>query len=256
MADALGYPVFGVSGRATNWLVYLQGTLAWALCLPARLSNMSSFLLFHVCYAREQRRVMMEIQTGRYPACNRFVEAFGLSETMGHLWVIVNGSSLPESSIVCDIVAELAGNETEQERVLHMVQQGHDSELTAWIRERLQKFVYFDRQNKTLSRDVEFDGVHLAAGQVMKVNLKWLNDNYDELYTMGFGQRRCPGAAIGAASIQHWIAHIVRNYRIGVPPRDLIFRLTSLCRCLDPYGVWSMGGAYLGRATFNVIRRD
>merc|ERR1719222_1028651 len=112
---------------------------------------------------------------------------------MGHLWVIVNGSSIPESSIVCDIVAELADNMPEQEHVLNMLARGEDGCFKCWVRERLRKHVYFHRQSKVLSRDVTFDGVRLAAGQIVTVSLKWLNEAYGEVYTTGFGPRRCPG---------------------------------------------------------------
>jgi len=201
------------------------------------------------------RRIAKLIHTGRYTMCDGLVEKFGLPETMGHLWAIVNGSSIPESSIVCDIITELADNIPEQENVLDMLGRGDAESFRRWIRERVRKNVYFHRQTKVLSQDVIFDGVHLAAGQHVTVSLKWLNEVYDdEVYTTGFGLRKCPGAKIGLESIEHWVAHIVRNYRIRAPSTKF-FSFVSLLQRLFPYGPLSVGCKYLGHGSFQFVRR-
>merc|ERR1712032_1059166 len=119
---------------------------------------------------------------------------------------------------------------------------------------RLRKHVYFHLQKKVLSHDVIFDGVRLAAGQNVQVSLKWLNEVHDEVYTTGFGLRRCPGARIGFESVCHWVSYIVRNYHIRAPSTKF-FSFASLLQRLDPYGPWSVGMKYLGNAEFQFTRR-
>ena len=79
------------------------------------LAECVTFHLHELVFGRETHRVAKIIGGCKYTLCNQLVQAFGLSETMEHFWAIVNGSSIPEASIICDIISDLAKNLTEQE---------------------------------------------------------------------------------------------------------------------------------------------
>lgn len=255
MADALGIPIFEYSARKMTSLFYAYGYLINMFVLPKWMAERVAFYLHELLFGCETRRITKIISSNQHKVCSEYAEAFGISETMGHLWAIVNGSSIPEASIICDIVADLANNVTEQDRVVEMLTQNRIEEFEQWIHEKCRTHVFFPHQTKSLVCDMVVDGVHLAAGQLVKVHLKWLNEIYPDMHTTGFGLRRCPGGRIGIHSVERCVAHIVRNYHVQAPPG---LRFSAACRlqAACPYQEYSMGFKHIVAGYFHVRRRQ
>lgn len=137
-----------------------------------------------------------------------------------------------------------------------MLTQNRTDEFTRWIRNQCREHVYFQCQTKVLSHGMLVDGVHFRAGTLIRGNLKWLNEAYPEdMYTTGFGQRRCPGAQIGIDSIEHWVAYIVRNYHVRAPS-GCFFSIACRLQFAYPYHAFSMGFRHLGTEQFHFTRRE
>lgn len=257
IAEALGIPRFEYDAKGAAALFWGYGFFVYcarSLLIPRRVYEVAGKWMNDMVVGEESNRVAKLIRTGsEYPFARKLVEEFGLEEAMGHLWAVVHGSSIPEASITCDILGDLAKSDPSGQRTAEILGLP-PKDYEAWVEEQVRGHVFFPWQMKVLARDVDVDGARIPAGQRVLVELKWLNETFGGQFTTGYGQRVCPGAQMGLTNIAHTLRHILTNYRVQAP-ENWFYRLVDRIREASPYCSLSMGLKHLGNSRFHLSKR-
>eukprot|EP01052_Picozoa_sp_SAG31_P036293 SAG31_NODE_4507_length_3179_cov_1.379221_1_plen_443_part_00 len=162
-------------------------------------------------YDRELRQCLRE--SNDPDLCKLRTELGSLSNLVGHIYAVALGSVIPETSIICDILGELAGDSLLQKEVygwLHECASREEgqSRFRAFIKERCGHYAFFPWGKP---REI---GDQLYYIDHVKCQAPW-----------GAGRRRCPGAASGLEVVALVCAEVVRNYELTRKPTRKLQRM-------------------------------
>ena len=151
------------------------------------------------------------VQRSADPEVREVRDACGLLGTLGHLWAISLGSTIPETSVVCDILEELAAHTSLQSSVRGWIREGgkDDPRFLEWIQGRCHRYVFFWTSKP---RD---DGGAAAVVSLDSVGAPF-----------GLGQRRCPGARIGMRTVSLIVAAVLLDHELSLARAPCLRRQT------------------------------
>lgn len=98
--------------------------------------------LGRLIFRRSQHDRCLRARVKEAPEFQSLRNSFGVDVAVGHIYAVLLGSTLPETTIACDIMHELAGNHQLQEEVCRWA--AHDERaFEAFIRDRCEEYTFF-----------------------------------------------------------------------------------------------------------------
>jgi len=148
------------------------------------------------------RQLQAFVQTTVDPEVLSMRERYGDLNTVGNLWAVSLGSTLPETSVTCDILHELAGNAATQSTVRRWLQEGgkDDGRFAEWISGRCREYVFFKFSKPRFDDDGAAAAISLEAVRA----------------PFGVGKRRCPGARIGERTVGLIVADVLIEHQLTI----------------------------------------
>lgn len=199
-AKAMGIPDVVLPVRLTSWRVAFWLLLTLLTGDIWRWLGSAAFR-----WTRYDRSLREAIGTSCDAHLVRLRSVFGEDDVVGHVCAVALGSVLPEASITCDILHELAANPPLQSAVRSWVagaSLADEDRFGAFILDRCQRYPYF-----TFGKVRRF-----GAGEDAHVD--FMVDHRACRTPWGVGRRRCPGALTGQRTIGIVCTQILRRYTL------------------------------------------
>lgn len=176
-------------------------------------------VLRRTAHERALRRYVREAES---PFVRELVKEFGEEETLGHLWVITLGSTLPEISMICKTLQTLAANQTLQQEIYQLIQGDNldtvrvNTEFTDWVVSQCSKNLFFPVSGKYVDKSITLGEQTIPKGQkvVIRYDDARDNDGAGASFPWGFGPRACPGALIGKDVVRSVVFAVLHTYQL------------------------------------------
>ena len=143
----------------------------------------------------------------------RVVDCVGVDAAVGHVYAVMLGSTIPETTIACDLLHELAGDHRLQAKVRRWAADAEPA-FEAFVRDRCEEYTFFDYGK---ARRMPH------TGEVCRIDHKTARTPW------GVGLRACPGARIGLHTVSAVCRHVLLDYELSLCD-------TSQSECARPVG--------------------
>jgi hypothetical protein len=201
-----------------DWLsAHIGGISAEAIGVPAwsvrRTWSKVIFLLALTFITADVWRWLGRLifRTSRYDRCLRarvkeapefesLRDGFGVDVAVGHIYAVLLGSTLPETTIACDLLHELAQDHQLQAEVCRWAADDEPA-FEAFIRDRCEEYTFFFHGK---SRRMPL------TGEVCRINHRAARMPW------GVGLRACPGARIGLHTVSAVCRHVLSEYELDL----------------------------------------
>merc|ERR1712139_248495 len=143
-----------------------------------------------------------------------------MGETLGHIYSVRLGSTVPEAWMVRNIIESLAADQDMQSEVYQMVQGESLESLSSnmdyvrWIDQQCNKHVFFPASSKYTSESLKLGERTVPKGQDVTFRYDVMRDNEGVTFPWGFGARSCPGSSIGRDVVRCIVFAFLMRYRI------------------------------------------
>ena len=190
-AEAIGVPAWDV--RRTSTKVAFFYTLT---CLTADVWRWLGRLVFR----RSRCDRKLRARVAKAPALRCLTDSFGVDIAVGHVYAVMLGSTIPETTIACDLLHELAGDHRLQAKVRRWAADAEPA-FEAFVRDRCEEYTFFDYGK---ARRMPH------TGEVCRIDHKTARTPW------GVGLRACPGARIGLHTVSAVCRHVLLDYELGL----------------------------------------
>ena len=232
-AEAIGVPAFGV--RRT-W-----GKVVFFVALTSMTGDLWRWL-GRLVFRRSRCDQNLRARVAKAPALRCLVDSFGVDVAVGHVYAVLLGSTLPETTIACDLLHELAGDHRLQAEVRRWAADAEPA-FEAFVRDRCEEYTFFDYgKSRRMPR----------TGEVCRIDHKTARTPW------GVGLRACPGARIGLHTVSAVCRHVLLDYELGLcdkPPDEcgrLVGRFLALLGIENCASDWTDTG--WGLAMHHIMR--
>ena len=190
-AEAIGVPAWDVR-RTWSKIVFLL----WLTLMTGDKWRWLGRLIFR----RSQHDRCLRARVKEAPEFQSLRNSFGVDVAVGHIYAVLLGSTLPETTIACDIMHELAGHHQLQEEVCRWA--AHDERaFEAFIRDRCEEYTFF-----AVGKPRRMP----LTGEICRI------DHEIARTPWGIGLRACPGARIGLHTVSAVCRHVLEEYELGL----------------------------------------
>lgn len=187
--------------------------------LDPLLRSISAFMFRRTENDRALRKYIHEAKS-RSPFVRELVETCGEHETLGHIYSIRLGSTIPEAWMIRHIIESLAADQDTQSEVYQMIQGetleslSSNTDYVRWIDQQCNKHFFFPASTKYTSDSVKLGEHTIPKGQDVTFRYDKMRDEDGVTYPWGFGARSCPGSSIGRDVVRCIVYAVLHRYRI------------------------------------------
>ena len=156
--------------------------------------------------SRDDRRMRARLEDAP-PGLRRVVDCFGVDAAVGHVYAVMLGSTIPETTVACELLLGLAGDPGLQAEVRGWAAEG-ELAFEAFVRDQCAEHTFFTYGK---SRRMPH------TGEVCRIDHKTARTPW------GVGLRACPGARIGLHTVSAVCRHVLLDYELGLcdkPPNE------------------------------------
>ena len=145
---------------------------------------------------------------------SRLKNKLGHDEAVGCFHVLKLGSTLPESTILCDILIHLGENPEIQNTLYQILIENKLEKFMRMVYNLIRKFTYFKYLKKITTSDQVLDNYTIPKNTICGFPIGKYNERqFKYNYTWGFGLRQCPGKMIGLDVISIILNKIIKKYQ-------------------------------------------
>ena len=229
-AEAIGVPAWDVRRTLTKVVFFYTLT-----SLTADVWRWLGRLVFR--RSRDDRRVRARLEDAP-PGLRRVVDCVGVDAAVGHVYAVMLGSTIPETTVACDLLLGLAGDPGLQAEVRRWAADGEPA-FEAFVRDQCAEHTFFTYGK---SRQMPH------TGEVCRIDHKTARTPW------GVGLRACPGARIGLHTVSAVCRHVLLDYELSLCAQNECARPVG--RLLTLLGIrasdwtqtgWGMGVHHLMR---------
>ena len=204
-AEAIGVPAWDVRRTLTKVVFFYTLT-----SLTADVWRWLGRIVFR--RSRDDRHVRARLEDAP-PGLRRVVDCFGVDAAVGHVYAVMLGSTIPETTVACDLLLGLAGDPGRQAEVRAWAADGEPA-FEAFVRDQCAEHAFFTYGK---SRRMPH------TGEVCRIDHKTARTPW------GVGLRACPGARIGLHTVSAVCRHVLLDYELSLCD-------TSQSECARPVG--------------------